>query len=103
MTKRLLIAGLWTGLALFGGQAVSAQTALKTAPIAVNEARARAILGDSSIRFELPLSSPAVTGERATAWMLSPVGASSGESFVDLHDGSRMADSNRLSKGNKQD
>jgi hypothetical protein len=91
MTNRLLVVGLWTGLALFGGQNVSARIAPKTEPIAVNEATARAILGEGSIRFELPLTSPSVAGERATAWLLSPAGASSGESSVALREGSRWA------------
>lgn len=79
MVKRLLIVGLWTGIALFGGQSVYAQTAQKTDPVGVNEAKASAILGEGVIRFELPLTSPSVAGERAVAWLLSPTGASSGE------------------------
>ncbi|MGA3159863.1 MAG: alpha-2-macroglobulin family protein [Terracidiphilus sp.] len=91
MTNRLLAVGLWTGLALLSGQSVPAQTTLKTAPIAVNESRARAILAEGTIRFELPLTSPAVTGERAVAWLLSPAGESSSESSVALREGSRTA------------
>ena len=91
MTNRLLVAGLWAGLALVGGQAVSAQTTLKAESFGVNEARARAILGEGSIRFELPLSSPAVAGERAVAWLLSPANVASGETSVALHEGSRTA------------
>ena len=46
MKNRLLLVVLWTGLALLGGQTVCAQTALRTEPAVVNEARARAILGE---------------------------------------------------------
>jgi hypothetical protein len=91
MTNRLLAVGLWAGLALLGGQAVAAQSALKTEAIGVNEARSRAILGEGSIRFELPLISPAVARERAVAWLLSPSSASSGETSVALREGSRRA------------
>jgi alpha-D-ribose 1-methylphosphonate 5-triphosphate synthase subunit PhnH len=91
MTNRLLAVGLWTGLAIISGQTVSAQTTMKTESAAVNEARARAILGEGTIRFELPLTSPSVAGERAAAWLLSPASASSGESSVAMREGSRWA------------
>lgn len=91
MTNRLLVVGLWAGLALVGGRAVCAQTALKNDSIAVNEARARAVLAENSIRFEMPLISPSVAGEHVTAWLLSPAGTSSGESSVALREGSRAA------------
>jgi hypothetical protein len=91
MTNRMLAVGLWAGLALAGGQAVSAQTTPKTDSVGVNEARARAIMGEGSIRFELPLTGPAVAGEHAVAWLLSPAGVASGESSVALREGNRMA------------
>jgi hypothetical protein len=91
MTNRLHIVGLWAGLALLGSQTVCAQTEMKTEPTAVNEAKARAILAEGSIRFELPLTSPAVAGEHVIAWLLSPTGASSGENSVALREGCRMA------------
>jgi len=91
MKNRLLLVVLWTGLALLGGQTVCAQTALRTEPAVVNEARARAILGEGSIRFELPLTGTAAAGEHVIAWLLSPASTSSGESSVALREGSHTA------------
>jgi len=91
MTNRLLVAGFSIGLAFFGVHAVTAQTAPNAGPAAVNEAKARAVLAQDSIRFELPLTAPAVTGERAVAWLLSPEGKPSGEKAVDLRAGARVA------------
>jgi len=91
MTNRLLIVGLWAGLALLGGQTVSSQTELKTEPTAVNEARARAILCEGSIRIELPLTGPSVADEHVIAWLLSPKRTTSSESSVTLREGSRKA------------
>jgi hypothetical protein len=91
MRNRLLFVGLWTGLALLGGQVVPAQTAFKLEPIAVNEAKARAVLAEGSIRFSLPLNAPAGAGERAVAWLLSPEGAAGGETAIALGEGSRSA------------
>ena len=91
MKNRLLFVGLWTGLALLGGQFVAAQTAFKAEPIAVNEAKARAVLAEDSIRFNLPLNAPAGAGERAVAWLLSPEGAAGGETAIALGEGSRSA------------
>jgi hypothetical protein len=91
MTNRLLVAGFCIGLAFFGVHAVTAQTAPNAGPAAVNEAKARAVLTQDSIRFELPLTAPAVTGERAVAWLLSPEGKPSGEKAVDLRAGALVA------------
>ncbi|MGD0789656.1 MAG: hypothetical protein ABR898_16905, partial [Terracidiphilus sp.] len=89
MNIRLLAVGFWAALALFGGQAVPAQTARKAESIAVNELKARAVLAEGSIRFVLPLNAPAGAGERAVAWLLSPEGAASGETAIALGEGSR--------------
>jgi alpha-D-ribose 1-methylphosphonate 5-triphosphate synthase subunit PhnH len=91
MKNQLLFVGLWTGLALLGGQIAAAQTAFKAEPIAVSEAKARAVLAEGSIRLELPFSAPAGAGERAVAWLLSPEGAAGGETSIALGEGSRSA------------
>jgi hypothetical protein len=89
MKNLFLTAGFVIGLAVSGGQVVSSQGATKVGSIVVNEARARAILADGSIRFELPLTGPAVAGERLVAWLLSPMDAVSGETSVVMRPGSR--------------
>jgi hypothetical protein len=89
MTKCLLAVGFWIGLALLAVHAVAAQTAVKAIPIAVNEANARAVLAQDWIHVELPLVNEASAGERATAWLLSPAGTSSGETSVVLREGAR--------------
>jgi hypothetical protein len=91
MTNRLLAAGFWIGLAFFSVHAVTAQTSPNAGPAAVNEAKASAALAQDSIRFELPLIAPAIAGERAVAWLLSPEGKSSGETVVDLRAGALVA------------
>jgi len=91
MTNRLLAAGFWIGLAFFGVHAVTAQTSPNAGPAAVSEAKARAILAQDSIRFELPLTVPAIPGEQAVAWLLSPQDKPSGETVVDLRAGSLVA------------
>jgi hypothetical protein len=91
MKNPLLTAGLLIGLALFCGIAVPAQSALKAGPVAVSDVKARAILADGSIRFELLLPGPAVADERVVAWLLSPMDAVSGETTVTLGPGSRSA------------
>ncbi|MGD0860180.1 MAG: alpha-2-macroglobulin family protein [Terracidiphilus sp.] len=91
MNIRLLAVGFWAALALFGGQAVPAQTALKAESIAVNELNAHAILAEGSIRFVLPLKAPSAAGGRAVAWLLSPEGAEWGKTSVALREGSRSA------------
>ncbi len=89
MMNRLLAIGLWTGLALRASHAISTQTAVKTEPITVNEVKARAVLAQDSIYLELPSANSASAGERATAWLLSPAGTSSGEMSVVLRVGTR--------------
>src|ERR1017187_9560837 len=89
MKNLFLAAGFAIGLAVSGGQVVSSQGATKVGSIAVNEAKARAILADGSIRFDLPLTGPAVAGERLVAWLLSPIDAVSGETSVVVRPGSR--------------
>jgi hypothetical protein len=87
MKNRLLTLGLLAAHALSGGHALFAQAA----PIAVNAAGPRAILVENAIRFELPLARPAVAGERAVAWLLSPSNKQSGETSIALRPGSRLA------------
>ena len=87
MNNSSLAAGILIGLAVFGVQVVSSQSAPKAGTIAVNEAKAHAVLAEDSIRFELPLTAPAVTGKRAVAWLLSPTGKRSGETAIDLRAG----------------
>jgi hypothetical protein len=89
MTNRLLAAGFWIGLAFFGGHAVTAQTSSNAASTVVDEAKARATLVGDSIRFQLPLTTPAVAGERAVVWLLSPLNAVSSETSVARREGSR--------------
>jgi hypothetical protein len=92
MKNRLLALGLSAGLALLACHGVLAQSAPKTQPIATNAPRPRAILAqNNSIRFELPLTRPAVAGERAVAWLLFPDGFAWGETSVALREGSRSA------------
>ena len=59
--------------------------------ISVNEVTARAVLAQDGIHCKLPLTVPAVAGERAVAWLLSPSGIASGEIAIDLSSGSRSA------------
>jgi hypothetical protein len=80
----MFAAGIMILLAVFGGQTVFTQSTPKAGPVTVNEAKAHAVLAEESICFELPLTAPAVAGERAVAWLLSPTGKRSGETSVDL-------------------
>jgi hypothetical protein len=91
MIRRLIAFCLFAGIALFGGMDALPQTPGGASRAIVDEAKARAILAEESIRFELPLDAPAGDRERAVAWLLSPTGSPSGEVAINLHIGSRLA------------
>jgi hypothetical protein len=67
MKNPSLAVGILIGFAAFCCLAVSSQSTPKAAPVAVNEGKARAVLTEGSIRFELPLAAPAGVGKRAVA------------------------------------
>jgi hypothetical protein len=68
-----------------------AQSATAAPPVTVLEARAQAVLGQNSIRVELPLSAPSRGRERIVARILSPANTASGETAVSLNPGDRAA------------
>lgn len=78
---------LLAGMTLLSSLESLAQAPSAPVRIAVYEARARAILSEESVRFELPLDRPAGAAMRASAWILSPKGKRSGETAVDLRAG----------------
>jgi hypothetical protein len=89
MRQLLFSVGVCAGLAVACLQVAVAQTAANSGSTAVNEAKARAVLAQDSIRCELPLTGPAIDGERAVAWLLSPTGTATSENSVALSRGSR--------------
>jgi hypothetical protein len=91
MNRPLLAIGFLAGIALLSCRDGLAQTPTAAHPIAANEAKARAILEQDAILVQLPLTAPAAAGLRATAWLLSPNGTSSGATAADLPAGSRSA------------
>jgi hypothetical protein len=91
MIGRLMVAGWFAGFALAGCVEIPGQTPDAAASVAVFESKASALLKLDAIQVQLPLSVPAAEGERAIAWLLSPSGARSGETAVDLGAGSRSA------------
>jgi len=91
MNRPLIAVGLLAGIALLSCRIGHAQTHPAALPIAVNEAKARAILEQDAIEVLLPLTAPAGKGMRAVAWLVSPTGTPSGETDADLAAGSRSA------------
>ncbi len=75
-------------MALLSYRGGLAQTPATPTRIGAIEAKARAILAEDSVRFEFPLSIPAIPGLHASAWLLSPKGKRSGETVADLRQGS---------------
>lgn len=90
MNGRMLSAGFICGLALAGSLTSGAQNPV-AAPVAVIEAKSRAVLEPDSIQLQLMLTAPAAANQRAVAWLLSPLGTPSGETATDLREGSRSA------------
>jgi len=88
MIKRLILTVLFAGVALAGIELSQAQAGAAAAPIAVNEAKASAILQKDSMNVQLPLTAPAEAGMRMVVWLLSPIGTPSGETSIDLKVGS---------------
>jgi len=91
MTRHLLVFGLFASFAFAGLQAAEAQTAAAGVRVAIDESQARALLSRDSIQLDLPLRAPAGPGLRAVAWLLSPVDTASGETAIELREGSRWA------------
>jgi uncharacterized protein YfaS (alpha-2-macroglobulin family) len=91
MIKRWIVVVILSGLALAGIEQTWAQAAPAAVPVALNEAKAIAILEHESIKLQLSLSAPAPTGVRMVAWLLSPQGAPSAEVAVDMQPSARSA------------
>lgn len=54
-------------------------------------AKARAVLIEDSVRFGMPLASPAAVGEQAVGWLNSPIDAVSRDTILILQPGDRIA------------
>ena len=89
MKAHILYVGLWVSLSL--GLSVLAQSPIIASPASVNESNALAILGRDSIQVELPLRAAAGPSLRAVAWLISPAGAKSAETAVDIPPGTHAA------------
>ena len=61
-------------------------------PISIVESRARAILGEKTIRLELPLAAPAAGNEHIVAWLLSPSDLKSSDTESNLDPRAEAAD-----------
>src|SRR5689334_16562337 len=87
VTSLLLMAALLSAVP----SKLPAQTSSTPHPISVIEVRAQAVLGQKSIRLELPLSDRASGSERAIAWVLFPANVVSGETTDVLKTGVQAA------------
>jgi hypothetical protein len=63
---------------------LQAQAGSGGSSISIVESRTRAVLGEKSIRLELPLAAPAAGNERIVAWLLSPSDLKSSETDTEL-------------------
>ena len=88
MTRRTFLIWSFAGLVLVGHAALRAQNS--AVQVAIDEARARAVLAGDSIRLQLPFAASSGTPGRAAVWVLSPTGTPSAETTVNFVEGARL-------------